>query len=413
VRRIALAARAGLVLAPAAHAACGVAVSAASGAAPLRATFTATCASAAYHWDFGDGQVADGASVTHVFAPGRFAPTLTTGTGAQQLPAVTSVAITLSAPHRADYAAQVTLRARVVPDLSVRLTNGRVFRAGALRVTVTHSRWTAVAGGVAAHVAILVRPRLEVRLDGSPTVGSPLRVLARLHPARAGRLRIHVDGRPTVVVGTAAPRTARIVVSTQPHAGWSGPGRILHATIVVPHVAFGDRGASVRELERRLHELRYALRGLDGYFGEDDYEAVLAFQKVNGLARTGTMTPGLWTRLERSAVPRARFGGTHVEVDKTRQVLFVVRGGEVALVVHVSTGATGNTPVGLWHVYSKVPGWNGVLWYPNFFLRGFAIHGYPSVPAYPASHGCVRVPMWVAPALFAEIPAGFPVYVYV
>ena len=90
-----------------------------------------------------------------------------------------------------------------------------------------------------------------------------------------------------------------------------------------------------------------------------------------------------------------------------------MRGGEVALVVHVSTGATGNTPVGLWHVYSKLPGWNGVLWYPNFFLRGFAIHGYPSVPAYPASHGCVRVPMWVAPTLFAEIPAGFPVYVYV
>ena len=76
-------------------------------------------------------------------------------------------------------------------------------------------------------------------------------------------------------------------------------------------------------------------------------------------------------------------GGDYLEVDKTRQVLFVVRGGEVAKVVHVSTGATGNTPLGTWHVYRKVGGWDWVLWYPMYFLRGFAIHGYPSVPAYP------------------------------
>ena len=126
----------------------------------------------------------------------------------------------------------------------------------------------------------------------------------------------------------------------------------------------------------------------------------------------GEATPDLWSRIEHASVPRARYGGTHVEVDKTRQVLFMVRDGVVQLVVHVSTGATGNTPVGLWHVYSKVPGWSSVLWYPNYFLRGFAIHGYPDVPAYPASHGCVRVPMWVAPRLYAEISSGFPVYVY-
>jgi lipoprotein-anchoring transpeptidase ErfK/SrfK len=89
-----------------------------------------------------------------------------------------------------------------------------------------------------------------------------------------------------------------------------------------------------------------------------------------------------------------------------------VKDGRVSLVVHVSTGATGNTPLGLWHVYLKVPGWNSVLWYPSFFLRGFAIHGYPEVPAYPASHGCVRIPMWIAPALYSEIPGDFSVYVY-
>ena len=86
--------------------------------------------------------------------------------------------------------------------------------------------------------------------------------------------------------------------------------------------------------------------------------------------------------------------------------------GKAVLVVPVSTGATGNTPVGVWHVYSRVAGWSWVLWYPTYFLRGFAIHGYPDVPPYPASHGCVRVPMWVATRLYAMDPYGFTVYIY-
>ncbi len=111
-------------------------------------------------------------------------------------------------------------------------------------------------------------------------------------------------------------------------------------------------------------------------------------------------------------MPPARYGGDHVEVDKTRQVLFLVRGGKVVLVTHVSTGATGNTPLGLWHVYSKVPGWSWVLWYPSYFLRGFAIHGYPEVPPYPASHGCVRIPMWLAPVIYPQIPESSAIYIY-
>jgi lipoprotein-anchoring transpeptidase ErfK/SrfK len=112
-------------------------------------------------------------------------------------------------------------------------------------------------------------------------------------------------------------------------------------------------------------------------------------------------------------VPRPRYRrGHHLEIDKSRQVLFEVDGGRVVRVVHVSTGATGNTPVGRWHVYSKVVGWSWVLWYPMYFLRGFAIHGYPSVPPYPASHGCVRTPMWIAPTLFATNSYGESVYVY-
>jgi len=114
----------------------------------------------------------------------------------------------------------------------------------------------------------------------------------------------------------------------------------------------------------------------------------------------------------RAHVPRARYGGDHVEVDKARQVIFVVRGGNVALAVPTSTGATGNTPLGTWRVYRKVVGFDWVLYYPSYFLRGFAVHGYPDVPPYPASHGCARVPMWVATTMYADMPPGSTVYVY-
>ena len=165
-------------------------------------------------------------------------------------------------------------------------------------------------------------------------------------------------------------------------------------------------------LERRLAQLHYALRGIDGVYGQDTFEAVLAFQKVNGLPRTGRVEDWLWRRLARAGVPRAQLAGDYIEVDKTRQVLFVVDDGVVTKVVHVSTGATGNTPLGSWQVYRKVPGWDWVLWYPMYFKGGFAIHGYPSVPAYPASHGCVRIPMWIAPTLYAMHSQGTTVVVH-
>jgi hypothetical protein len=402
---------AGLVLAPAAHAACPATASVTHGAAPLRVVFHARCESRAYRWRFGDGTRAEGRTVAHVFAGGRFRPTLIAGSGPHRLPPVTSIALALVAPSRADYGARVTVRAHVVPKLPVRL-GGRPFRNGKLELTVTQPFLTAVARGVAVRTRIRVVPRLDVRLEGSPTVGSPLRVVAVLRPAHAGTVHVEVDGKPTSEIDTREVRSSRIVVTTSPRRSWSAVYRIVHARIGAPTLAAGTKGPAVRALERRLSELHYALRGVDGVYGDDDEAAVLAFQKVNGLERTGSVDPALWRRLERAGIPRARTGGDHVEVDKTRQVLFLVRDGKVVLVSHVSTGATGNTPLGVWHVYRKIAGWSWVLWYPSYFLRGFAIHGYPEVPAYPASHGCVRVPMWLATRLYAQIPIGGAVYVY-
>jgi hypothetical protein len=239
-------------------------------------------------------------------------------------------------------------------------------------------------------------------------------------PARAGSLsvRVFLDGHRALVrsgavrLPTGKPGTLRVELVSQPHAGYAPVRKVVAAQVVLPSLAPGARGGSVVALERRLAELHYALQTVDGYYGTDTFEAVIAFQKVNGLPRTGRVEPWLWRRLAHASVPRAYEGGDHIEVDKTRQVLMVVRGGTVTKVVHVSTGATGNTPLGSWHVYRKVGGWDWVLWYPMYFKGGFAIHGYPSVPAFPASHGCVRVPMWIAPSLFGTNDYGTTVVVH-
>ncbi len=135
-------------------------------------------------------------------------------------------------------------------------------------------------------------------------------------------------------------------------------------------------------LQQRLAGLGYASLGADGTYGQDTLDAVMAFQKVEGLPRTGHADANLWTRLAHAIVPRPRYGGDdHIEVDKARQVLFLVRAGRVASIVPVSTA-------------------------------GLAGYYTPAVPAYPASHGCVRVPMWISWRLYSTIPYGEPVYVY-
>jgi hypothetical protein len=228
-----------------------------------------------------------------------------------------------------------------------------------------------------------------------------------------GRGRRAFAGQTTLAVPTRQPGAVRVTVKLSPSAGYAPAVKTLSFAVRAGSLAPGARGAPVAFLQRRLLSLHYALRGVSGWFGDDTSEAVIAFQKTVGLPRTGLVDPALWRRLLHAHVPAPRvLSGTHIEVDKTRQLLFQVARGRVTRVIGVSTGATGNTPVGAWHVYRKVPGWDWVLWYPLYFLRGFAVHGYPEVPPFPASHGCVRVPMWLAPSLYGTYGYGTLVVIY-
>ena len=423
-----------------------VQASATKGPAPLSVTLTASGEPATYHWQLGDGTTADGPIVQHVYGAGRFVARVTatslTGETSQASVTLTSIGLTLAGPRTGRYRQLVRFHGRLVPALKgarVALYRGerrvmtvRTGRGGRFslrgRVGTPDQRYTVrYAGALSNALELAVRPALDTGFLGSGRLGGRLVLRVRERPAAAGTLTVRVwrdkrlfaqrTGRGVVRLrlGTRTPAIYRVSVRVAPAAGYIGNHRSLRHAVYVPNLHLGDRGASVYALEQRLNELHFALGAVDGYYGIDTSDAVVAFQKLHGLARTGSVDARFWRELELAGVPVPRHAGSglHVEVSKERQVLFLVRNGQVTLVVPVSTGATGNTPVGLWHVYSKVPGYNAKeMFYSSFFIGGFAIHGYHSVPYYPASHGCVRIPIWVAPRIYSLIGYGEAVYVY-
>jgi N-acetylmuramoyl-L-alanine amidase len=436
-----------LVLAPAAHAA-APAVTAqatpATGAAPLQVTLTASGDAATYHWDLGDGTSADGAVVQHTYAAGSYAARVTAtnalGETAEATVTVTASGITLAGPRSGTYQQQASFHGRLVPAAkgvrvvlyrgSTRLGSAKTRRDGSFlvrgRVGPATAHYTVRAGvAVSKEVVLAVRPGLDTAFAGSGRIGTPLSLLVRERPANAGRVTVKLwrgkrpvasrsfSGRARIRLATGTPAAYRVVIVVQPSAGYLGVRRTLQRIVFASSLGPGSSGLSAYALDRRLAELHYALGRVDGYYGQDDVDAIYAFQKLHGLPRTGTVDTRVWNELQRATTPRARYPGTHIEVSKGRQVMFVVRDGEVAMVVQVSTGATGNTPLGHWRVYSKVPGFNAKeMYYSSFFVGAFAIHGYHSVPPYPASHGCVRIPLWIAPRIYSLVDYGTNVYIY-
>ena len=186
---------------------------------------------------------------------------------------------------------------------------------------------------------------------------------------------------------------------------------------------------SLVEAERKLQLLGYWITKADGRADASTRHALTAFQKVEGLKRTGVLTASVMAALRAADRPAARHsGGPHVEIDLTRQVLFVVNEeGIVSFILPVSSGneqkyfdkgfwQIAHTPRGDFHVTRKINGLRtstlGNLYYPSYFYGGIAVHGSGSIPVKPASHGCVRVPRTADKILFKLMPVGMPVYVY-
>jgi peptidoglycan hydrolase-like protein with peptidoglycan-binding domain len=252
--------------------------------------------------------------------------------------------------------------------------------------------------------------------------------------------------------GSYGPATTAAVTAVQQQAGITKhPGQVDAATLAAmvdlwrkkqlpaPQEAptagpdllkIGASGADVESVQRRLVELGYRPGGTDGNFGVEMLSAVTAFQKHEGLDRDGVVGADVRKHLEHptGAGPHSTAPTPHVEVDLDRQIAFLVLPGGTTI-IDVSTGSgktyvtpgttapqVAYTPTGTFSVYravdAPVVAPLGTLYKPLYFKEGWAMHGEPVVPPYPASHGCVRTHDWDQDWLWPQIPVGTPITIY-
>ena len=210
---------------------------------------------------------------------------------------------------------------------------------------------------------------------------------------------------------TAAPTTA--APTTVP------PTTTTTAPLPPPPPSYrtGDSGPEVAAIQQRLLELNFWVPAADGTYGAVTAQAVMAFQKSVGLSRDGVAGPNTLAALATAAPVWAVEGGDHIEIDLERQLLFVVRG-DRTYVFNTSTGRAGwRTPAGRFTITREIDGVRkaelGDLYRPKYFNGGIALHGAPSIPGYPASHGCARLHNAVADLIWDHglAPIGTPVWV--
>jgi len=179
----------------------------------------------------------------------------------------------------------------------------------------------------------------------------------------------------------------------------------------------GASGIGVLLLQRGLKRLGFAVP-THGRYDDATARAVIAFRKTNGMERIGYASRAVYAKVLRgngAFKPKYPGAGDHVEYDWSRQVLAFVRNGRTFKAYHSSSGTPATPTVfGTFTFYRKQPGTNSLgMVHSNYFIRGYAIHGYHSVPTYPASHGCLRVPIPNALEVDGMIEIGMRIMVYV
>jgi hypothetical protein len=245
-------------------------------------------------------------------------------------------------------------------------------------------------------------------LDGRELAASVVSVL----PAAGGEGRFDVKF-SSRYAGLVRARAVHYATAQQGAFSGRSPGvRFVHADL-----GPGTRDESVRLLQSELHALHYAV-GLTGVFDEGTGQALIAYRKMTGLERVAYAGRRVFELLARRAGGfhvRYPHDGRHVEANLTKQVLAEIEpGGRVRRIYMMSSGKPSTpTVIGRFQVYEKTLGENSEgMVDSNYFIRGYAIHGYAEVPTYAASHGCLRVPIPDAPEIYAWVQVGTPVDVY-
>jgi hypothetical protein len=265
---------------------------------------------------------------------------------------------------------------------------------------------------------LVVRGRLKPFVPGQKVLVELFRrgkrvghVTGKVHKTSGGAGKFRVKLRPRRL-GAFAIKARHKATATQSAAR----SRRIGFSTIAPRAGFGSRGPKVRLLQHGLARLSYVTsRG--GFFDDGTGRAVIAFRKVNGMARIPSANRAVYRKLFagkggfRLRYPRA---GKHVEFDWSRQVLVLADNGAPERIYHASSGKPSTPTVfGTFSFYSKTLGTNAKgMVDSNYFVRGYAVHGYPDVPTYAASHGCIRIPIPNAASVFAWIGLGDRIYVY-
>jgi hypothetical protein len=301
-------------------------------------------------------------------------------------------------------------------------SNPAVARAdiGAVVVNATAAQ-TYARGFVTVGTAGTVKPGTKPTTS-TMNVVRPAQVLANhaIVPVSARGFSMYTMGGGNLIADLAgyylgAPAAAPYgkPVNAAPPACWSPT--VGYPTTPVGPIVIGSSGKSVAALQQRLLALGFWVRSTDGVYGLTTIQAVMAFQKWKGLPATTVVDAATATALNNHLCRPVggTTSGTLFEVDKSKQVAYVIQNGQVRYVFNVSTGdgkrydepnqkyggrviGVATTPNGWFRTYRehdlvRYEGDLGSLYRPKFIVGGVAVHGAPRVPNYPASHGCVRV----------------------
>jgi hypothetical protein len=326
-------------------------------------------------------------------------------------PAVLLAAMALIVPSAA-----IAGGSRVAPVATPRATAGASAAAGGLTLTpaavngtvgaiISDASWQV--HGVVSRYVPHQRVVLHVFRDGVKVVSRTLAIRRQgHHGVFSASLRVGGVGRLTVRAVHYATAAQRRLVS-----------RAFSLWLVAPQAQPGQRSYSVRILQYELSALHYVV-GAPGVYDDQTQQAVMAFRKMAGLDRSFVADPSVFAALAAGDGPfviRYPSQGRHVEADLTHQVLALINAdGTIHALYQISSGKPSTpTALGNFDVYNKTPGVNDVgMVDSSYFNGGDAIHGYPEVPSYAASHGCLRVWIPDALAIYDWAVLGTPVDVY-
>jgi lipoprotein-anchoring transpeptidase ErfK/SrfK len=194
--------------------------------------------------------------------------------------------------------------------------------------------------------------------------------------------------------------------------------------VAKPPKVKGPKPGDTRGLQTALAALKFLpTKAITGKYDDRTRQAVFAFQAYAGLGRDGIAGPATSAAFATAKIPtpKRKGSGRHIEINRAKGLVYLVSNGKLVRAIHTSTGIGGDstdlgTPPGSFKIYRKEKNSWSVpyqVWLPYaaYWNAGWALHGYASVPAYPASHGCARLPLAEAPVVYNFVRIGTRVYI--